>query len=39
MTRSMTLIKIYFVNAIKQAGQEASKRLADKVSTAKRASV
>jgi len=31
MTRSMTLIKIHFVNAIKALGQEVGKRLIDKV--------
>ncbi|WVQ81860.1 hypothetical protein IAT38_003987 [Cryptococcus sp. DSM 104549] len=30
MTRSMTLIKLYFVSAIKSLGQEVGKRLADK---------
>ena len=32
MTRSMTLIKIYFVNALKAIGQEVGKRLVDRVS-------
>lgn len=32
MTRSMTLIKIYFVNTIKAMGQEVSRKLADRVS-------
>jgi hypothetical protein len=32
MTRSMTLIRIFFVNAVKSLGQEVSKRLSDKVS-------
>lgn len=31
-TRSMTLIKIFFVNTIRALGQEVSKRLFDKVS-------
>lgn len=32
MTRSMTLIKIHVVNAIKALGLEVSKRIGDKVS-------
>lgn len=32
MTRSMTLIKLYFVAAIKSLGQEVTRRIADKVS-------
>ena len=31
MTRSMTLIKIYFVNTIKATGQEVSRKLAERV--------
>lgn len=31
MTRSMTLIKIFFVNTIKALGQEVGKRITDKV--------
>lgn len=31
MTRSMTLIKIFFVNTIKATGQEVSRKLADRV--------
>lgn len=36
MTRSMTLIKIYFVNTIRATGQEVAKRLYDKVSLIER---
>jgi hypothetical protein len=32
MTRSMTLIKIYFVNTIKALGQEVGAKLAQRVS-------
>ena len=31
MTRSMTLIKIFFVNTVRSLGQEVGKRLSDKV--------
>lgn len=34
MTRSMTLIKLYVVSAIRAMGQEVIKRVADKVSIA-----
>jgi hypothetical protein len=32
MTRSMTLIRLHFVSAVKALGMELGKRLADKVS-------
>ena len=32
MTRSMTLIKIFFVNTVKALGQEVARRIADRVS-------
>ena len=32
----MTLIKLYFVNAIKSLGQEVAKRLADRVGLSSR---
>jgi len=31
MTRSMTLIKIYFINTMKAIGQEVSRKLAERV--------
>jgi hypothetical protein len=31
MTRSMTLIKMYFVNAVRQLGAEVYKKIYDKV--------
>lgn len=34
MTRSMTLIKMYFVNAVRQLGAEVYKKIYDRVSYA-----
>ena len=33
LTRSMTLIKIYFVNTIRSVGQEVARKVKEKVST------
>ena len=33
LTRSMTLIKIYFVNTIRTTGQEVARKLSETVST------